>query len=88
MKKIKKVLKVLQRKMIKLISYFDSHLYMKFYNKYLKSIGIDVGGAIFIHPSVDFDGRGYTITHIGKDVVISKNVLLLNHDYSIVAIGQ
>lgn len=84
MNKLKKVYYVLIRQIIKKIDYFNPRLYMKFYIIYLKKIGIDLYGIPrFIHPSVTFDGKGYSKTHIGENVVISRDVLFLNHDYSI-----
>ena len=75
---------VMLRKVIKLIDCFSPRKYMILYNWYLRKIGIDIQGTPrYIHPSVDFDGKGYPLTHIGDNVVISKNVLILNHDYSI-----
>ena len=57
---------------------------MKMYNSYLKKIGVVLEGTPrYIHPSVKFDGKGYDKTFLGNDVVISRETLLLNHDYSI-----
>lgn len=82
--KIKKIFLVFSRTLIKQIDGFSPRLYMKLYNSYLKKIGVVISGTPrFIHPSVVFDGKGYSKTFIGNDVVISRNVLLLNHDYSI-----
>ncbi|WP_405332234.1 acyltransferase [Fibrobacter sp.] len=82
--KIKKVFFVLIRGAIKQIDAFSPRLYMKLYNVYLKKNGIVLDGAPrYIHPSVKFDGKGYKKTFLGKDVVISRDSLLLNHDYSI-----
>lgn len=84
MNKIKKIYKVMERGVIKQIDSFSPRKYMNIYNKYLKEIGIDLRGTPrYIHPSVLFDGKGYPLTHIGNNVVISRGVLLLNHDYSI-----
>lgn len=84
MRKIKKIFYVILRGFIKLIDGFSPRLYMRFYNWYLQHIGVDLYGCPrYIHPSVDFDGKGYEKIHIGDNVVISKNVLLLIHDYSI-----
>lgn len=84
MGKIQKVGLVFLRNIIKLIDGFSPRRYMKYYNWYLKKIGINLTGEPrFIHPSVIFDGKGYNLTHIGNNVVISRNVLLLVHDYSI-----
>ena len=84
MNKILKVFLVLERELIKVIDCFSPRLYMKMYNRYLNKIGIKLEGIPrYICPSVDFDGKGYEKTIIGDNVVISKDVLILNHDYSI-----
>lgn len=84
MRKIKKVFFVCYKKIIRPTEFISARLYMKLYNFYLKKIGMKLlGNPIFIHPSVCFDGRGYDMTTLGKDVVISRNTLFLNHDYSL-----
>lgn len=84
MKKLFKVIRVIERSVIHKIDGFSPRKYMKLYNSYLKRIGIDiVAEPRYIHPSVIFDGKGYSKTHIGNNVVISRGVLLLVHDYSI-----
>ena len=84
MHKIIKVFYVVLRNLIKVVDGFSPRRYMKLYNWYLKKIGVDLYGyPRFIHPTVYFDGKGYKNTHIGENVVLSKNVLILNHDYSI-----
>lgn len=84
MNKFKKIVFVLIRNVIKVVDCFSPRKYMKIYIWYLKKIGVDLKGTPrFIHPSVSFDGKGYQRTHIGDGVVISREVLLLNHDYSI-----
>lgn len=84
MKKIVKVFQVLERSLIHKIDGFSARKYMKIYNSYLRRIGVDIKGVPrYIHPSVVFDGKGYSKTHIGNNVVISRGVLLLVHDYSI-----
>ena len=84
MKKIKKILLVIYRNIIRPIEFINTRTYMKLYIFYLKKSGFKLNGnPRFIHPSVCFDGRGYELTSLGKDVVISRNVVFLNHDYSL-----
>ncbi|MFB5193650.1 acyltransferase [Neobacillus sp. KR4-4] len=82
--KIKKVFWVIERKLLHLLNYINPHSYMKLMNKYLKRIGINFpeGEAIYIDPSAQFDGIDYSLITIGKDTVISKEVLILTHDFS------
>lgn len=84
MRVIKKTYYVILRNIIKVIDCFDARKYMRIYNWYLKKIGINIHGIPrFIHPSVNFDGKGYEAISIGDNDVISRNVLFLVHDYSI-----
>ena len=50
----------------------------------IKKIGVKFpsGEAIYIDPTVYFDGVDYSLIEIGRDTVISKEVLILTHDYS------
>lgn len=84
MKKIKKILSVVRRYLIKKLIYINDSLYMKNYIRYLKSIGVQIKGTPkYLDPTVHFDGTDYTKIIIGDNVTISKEVLLLTHDYSI-----
>lgn len=84
MNKIIKIISVIQRTFIKLISYINLNLYMKLYTKYLRKCGIKINGyPKYIHPSVYFDGADYSKIKIGDNVTISKEVMLLTHDYSL-----
>lgn len=83
----------MERGFIKSLNFVRPRLYMKLYNAYLKKMGVDIqGNASFIHPTVRFDGKNYSMTHIGNEVIISRDVYLLIHDYSITnglkAIGE
>lgn len=74
----------MERGFIKSLNFVRPRLYMKLYNAYLKKLGVDIqGNASFIHPTVRFDGKNYSMTHIGNEVIISRDVYLLIHDYSI-----
>lgn len=44
MSKIKKYIIFIERKLIGLLNYFDSGVYMRFYNQYMKKVGIKIGG--------------------------------------------
>lgn len=87
MNKIKKILSVINRKLIKKKVYLNVDSYMKSYTSYLKSVGIDFTGekkmVKFIEPSAYFDGTDYSLIHIGDNVTISREVMILTHDYSL-----
>ncbi|MCR5213383.1 MAG: acyltransferase [Eubacterium sp.] len=58
--------------------------YLKKYVKHLKNLGVNIYGfPNYISPDAYFDSHFYSSISIGKGVVISKQVLLLTHDYSI-----
>lgn len=81
---LKKIKKVSERNFIKQLAHIDSNLYTKHYTKHLKKYGMDIKGAPrYIATTAMFDGNDYSIIHIGLDSVISSEVQLLTHDYSI-----
>lgn len=84
MKKIIKILFVIRRAYVKLWSYINVGRYMRKYLKLLKKMGINiVGTPKFISPDVYFDGTDYSLISIGDNVTISREVMLLTHDYSL-----
>lgn len=81
---IKKAHKVFQRWCIKKLAHFDSNLYTRRYTKHLKKYGMKIDGLPrYIATTAIFDGNDYSIISLGKDCVISSDVQLLTHDYSI-----
>ncbi len=84
MSKVIKIANYFLRRFIFLIEPFNANLYTKIYTKFLKKNGMKIKGLPrYISPTVHFDGRDYGLISLGKDVVISKNVEILTHDYSI-----
>lgn len=84
MRKIRKIISVIERGLIKATHYINHRFYMRLYIRYIKKIGIVLNGVPeYIHPSVIFDGKAYSQTFLGNHVVISRDVLFLNHDYSL-----
>lgn len=84
--KIGKIISRILRRMIFLLDGINTKRYMKYYNKWLKTQGIDMDGeAKYIHHSVSFDGVSYHHIHIGSNTVISKDTLILVHDFSLEA---
>lgn len=84
MRKLKKVFLVIRGNIIKLYRHVSTDKYMAMYTKYLKDMGICLKGTPkYIDPSCYFDGIDYSLIELGKDVVISREVMLLTHDYSI-----
>lgn len=61
--------------------------YMRKYTKFLQKCGMDIAGYDergFIHQSVWFDSsERYSLIKIGRSVTLSRDVILLTHDYSI-----
>ena len=69
------------RKVIGLLIYFDSKIYMKYYNKLLKKSAIILNGTPrFIANTVKLDD--FDSIAIGDRFVASMNVHFLTHDYS------
>lgn len=71
---------------IKLFSFVNVRLYMKYYVKYLQAVGVKIpnyDGTGFIAASAYLDGANYNLISIGRDVTLSTGVLILVHDYSI-----
>lgn len=91
MRKIKKIILVIERNILGVLEKINLPRYKELYPKYLRKIGVDIpedyrtkfGGRGYIHPSAHFDGIDYSKIHIGANTVISKDVLLLTHDASI-----
>ena len=83
---LKKIFSRISRKLILNKAYYNTDKYMKAYVKWLKKNGMDIKGfPKFINPDVYFDGTDYSKIHIENNVTISREVMLLTHDYSITA---
>ena len=81
-----KVINRILRSFIGLVAYFNTELYMKLYLAYLRSVGVQIDGVPkFINRDVYFDGSDYGLIRLGDNVVISREVMFLTHDYSLTA---
>lgn len=81
---IKKFSRKIISQIIKMVWHVNVELYMKLYLSYLKKQGMKLSGnPKFIAGSVYFDGIDYGLIELGNDVVISLDVIILTHDYSI-----
>ena len=84
MKMIFKIYSVLLRKCIFLLDGVNNKLFTKLYYNFLKRRGVNFNDCPnYISSKAYIDGQGYNIITIGKDVVISRDAMLLTHDYSI-----
>ena len=82
MKKIKKIIFKIVLIFLKLIQIFSIKWYMYFYIILLKFIGVNITGKPkFLSTSIKYDL--ISKISIGNNVVISDDVILLTHDYSI-----
>lgn len=81
------ILRVVKRKFLFLESPFFTDDYMRRYTRYLQKCGMDIADYDehgFIHPSVWFDSsERYSLIKVGRAVTLSRDVVLLTHDYSI-----
>ena len=75
---------VLHRKLICCLDGLNNHAFTDAYAKYLSKHGVRFHGRPnYIASSAYFDGQGLQDIEIGDEVVISREVMLLTHDYSI-----
>lgn len=79
--------RVVKRSILFLEAPFFTDRYMRNYTKYLQKCGMDIADYDnhgFIHQSVWFDSsERYSLIKIGRSVTLSRDVVLLTHDYSI-----
>ena len=79
--------RVAKRNVLFLEAPFFTDRYMRKYTKYLQKCGMDITDYDehgFIHQSVWFDSsERYSLIKIGRAVTLSRDVILLTHDYSI-----
>lgn len=90
MRKIKKCLSKMEKYFIcNVLFYISLDSYIAKYQNWLKRNGMNITGDIkYINPDVYFDGKDYSYIKIGDNVTISREVMVLCHDYSVTnAIG-
>ena len=79
--------RVVRRNLLFLVAPFCTDFYMRSYTKLLQGCGLDIADYEkrgYIHPSVWFDSsERYSLIKIGRAVTLSRDVILLTHDYSI-----
>ena len=84
---VRSIFRVLKRNILFLEAPFFTDSYMKHYTHYLQKCGMDIADYNehgYIHPNVWFDSsERYSLIKIGNAVTISKDCILLTHDYSI-----
>lgn len=86
MNKMNKIFTVIERHVIYLLSYINVRKYMFFYTKWLQKRGVhipDYKNKGFIHKTANIDGSDYSLITVGENVVISRDVTILVHDFSI-----
>ena len=81
---IQKVVSVIHRSFIFLLDGINNRVYTDKYVRYLSKNGVHFTGTPnYIAHSAYFDGQGLDRITIGDEVVISREVMLLTHDYSV-----
>jgi len=84
MNKFSKIFLKITGAFIKKLVYINVDYYMTCYTKLLRRMGVKIeGNPKFISPDVYFDGNNYSKIRIGNNVTISREVMILTHDYSI-----
>ena len=88
MKIIKKCINIALRETLFLFrKTMSQSTYTKLYTNILQKLGVDIADyneCGFIAPTVYFDGYNRSRIHIGRDVYLTNDVILLVHDQSIV----
>jgi len=80
---LKRIYKIIGKIFLRLLDGTSSK-YMFFYNKYITTLGVEVKGKpLYISSDLNLDGSDYKKIIIGNGVVISSEVRLLIHDYSV-----
>ncbi|PKG23707.1 acyltransferase [Niallia nealsonii] len=83
-KRIKNIFYKLIRYLLNLIYLVNRDLFQKLFYRFLKSMGLKIEGPpVFISRDVNFDTADLSKIIIQENVVISINVTILIHDYSI-----
>lgn len=81
---IRKAASVIHRSFIFLLDGVNNRVFTDKYVRYLSKNGVHfTGKPNYIAHSAYFDGQGLTRITIGDEVVISREVMLLTHDYSV-----
>lgn len=80
-RKLQRAFYHISKSIIGLLVYVDARLYMRLYNRLLKSCGLRTFGTPrFIAKSVKFDD--FDLITVGDRLVVSSKVVFLTHDYS------
>ncbi len=83
MNKVKKVLRVFERNVICCLDCLNNRVFTDAYSKFLRKHSVRFHGrSNYISSSVHFDGQELKSIQIGGEVVVSREVMLLTHDYS------
>lgn len=84
MSKLGKMLSVIHREFIFRLDGLNNRLFTDRYARYLANHGVCfTGKPNYIAHTAYFDGQGLDLITIGDEVVISREVMLLTHDYSV-----
>lgn len=71
------------------VGYLDHSWYMKLYIPFLKRLGYNLTGTPrYISNRTRIDGTDPSLITIGDDVVISSNVRVLTHDFSVARVDK
>jgi acetyltransferase-like isoleucine patch superfamily enzyme len=71
------------------VGYLDHRWYMKLYIPFLKRLGYNLAGTPrYISNRTKIDGTDPSLITIGDDVVISSNVRVMTHDFSVARVDK
>ena len=89
MGKLRKIPSRISRFFILKLEFIDGKLYRRAYTKWLKKQGVIIHGTPnYISNTAYLDGSNYKMIEIGDGCTISRDVLLLTHDYSMHTVFQ
>lgn len=81
--KIDKIIYKIRFSLLRTIKIWDEVKYTERYVSLLKDYGMNIRNAAYIDPSASFDNYDYSMITLGDNITVSREVLLLTHDFSI-----
>lgn len=81
---IRRAIRAVVEAFIGVVGLIDHRLYMQLLLPHLRRLGVHIEGTpVYIGRAVRFDSTDYGLITVGDGAVISSNVLVLTHDFSI-----
>lgn len=81
--RIDKIIYKMRFALLRIVKLLNEAKYTEYYVELLKDYGMNIESASYIDPSASFDNYDYSMITMGNNVTVSREVLLLTHDFSI-----